>query len=85
MAVRSALIDRLLFRHPRSLGESYGEHARIAVRFALRMISGGAKCLLHAVVPGVFQTAASDRVRELHAELDWRRRRAADNFPDYVI
>jgi hypothetical protein len=81
----SALIDRLLFRHPRSIGESYGEHARIAAGFAFGMIAGGAKCLVHAIVPGVFETAASDRIRALHAELDWRRRQAADVYPDYII
>jgi hypothetical protein len=85
MAARNTLIDRLLFRHPRSLGESYGEHARIAIGFAFGMIGGGAKCLVHAIVPGVFETAASDRIRALHAELHWRRGRAADSYPDYVI
>jgi len=85
MEARNRLIDDLLFRHPRSLGESYGEHARIALGFALGMIGGGAKRLVHAIIPGVFESAASDRVRALHAELDWRRQRAAEIYPDYVI
>jgi hypothetical protein len=85
MAALNTLIDRLLFRHSRNLGERYGEHARIAIGFAFGMIGGGAKCLVHAIVPGLFETAASDRIRALHAELDWRRARAADAYPDYVI
>lgn len=49
------------------------------------MIGGGAKCLVHAIIPGLYESAASDRVRALHAELDWRRQRVAEVYPDYVI
>ena len=80
-----AALDDLLLRHPRSVGETYREHAAIATRFAVGMIGGGMKCLVHAVIPGLFERAASDRVRALHVELEHRRRVAADTFPDYVI
>lgn len=77
--------DRLLFAHPRTVGESYGEHMGIAGRFGARMIVGGLKCLIHAVLPAVFDRAASDCVGRLNGELTRRRAASADSYPDYVI
>lgn len=79
------MIDRFFLRHPREVGESYIEHARIALGFGGRMVIAGCKCMLHAAFPALFPTAASDKVRELNKELDMRRRKAADHYPDYVI
>lgn len=79
------MIDRLFFAHPRKVGESYGQHASIAASFGAKMVVAGAKCLVHAVIPAVFPTAASDQVRSLHRELDGRRQQALNQFPDYVI
>src|SRR3546814_1456902 len=76
--------DLLLLRHPRSVGETYGEHATIAIRFAMGMIGGGVKCLVHAIIPGMFERAASDRVRALHVELEHRRRVAADRSEEHT-
>ncbi|WP_133365256.1 DUF6356 family protein [Qipengyuania sediminis] len=77
--------DRLLFAHPRSLGESYAEHAAIAARFGGAMVAGGVKCLVHAIVPAFYARAASDCVAELNGELARRRAASADVYPDYVI
>ena len=85
MALFPASVRRWLTEHPRSVGESYCEHARVAAGFALAMIGGGTKCLIHAAIPALFPTAASDRVRALHAELDRRRAAAASYAPDYII
>ena len=82
---RSGFVSRLLFDHPRSVGESYREHAGIAVRFGATMVAGGIKCLVHAMLPAVFERSASDCVARLHNELDRRRRASADSYPDYVI
>lgn len=82
---RKGLLDRLLFAHPRTVGESYSEHAGIASRFGATMVAGGVKCLVHALVPSVFERAASDTVAKLHGELTRRRAASSDNYPDYVI
>lgn len=82
---RRGVLGRLLFDHPRSVGESYGQHAAIAGRFGATMVLGGLKCLAHAVLPAVFERSASDCVAKLHGELDRRRRASADSYPDYVI
>jgi len=78
-------IDRLLFAHPRTVGESYAEHAGIASRFGATMVLGGIKCLVHAVLPSVFERSASDCVAKLHGELTRRRAASAASFPDYII
>ncbi len=78
-----SLVERFL-DHPRSVGENYFQHARVAVSFGARMIGGGLRCVLHALLPPVFQNAASDCVRSLHAELE-RRRRGSGSGDDYVI
>jgi hypothetical protein len=79
------LIDRLLLAHPRTVGESYAEHAGIATRFGATMVVGGVKCLIHAVLPSVFERAASDCVTRLNGELTRRRAASAESYPDYVI
>lgn len=78
-------IDRLLFAHPRTVGESYLEHFGIAGRFGATMVAGGIKCLLHAILPSVFERSASDCVAALNRELTRRRAAAPDANPDYVI
>ena len=83
---RGRILGPLLFDHPRQVGESYVEHAAIAGRFGLKMVAGGIKCLIHALLPGFHVRAASDAVHALHGELEQRRRVAADTTdPDYVI
>lgn len=82
---RRGLFDRLLHAHPRSVGESYGEHAAIAGRFGATMVAGGIRCLVHAVLPSVFERSASDCVARLNGELTRRRAASADAYPDYVI
>lgn len=79
------MLDRLLFAHPRKVGENYVEHAGIASRFGATMIVGGLKCLAHAILPAIFERSASDCVAKLHGELERRRHAAGDAFPDYVI
>ncbi|RYG82052.1 MAG: hypothetical protein EON59_14360 [Alphaproteobacteria bacterium] len=80
------MLDRLLLAHPRTVGETYVEHAGIAGRFGATMVAGGLKCLVHAILPSVFERSASDCVAKLNGELTRRRAAAsADVDPDYVI
>lgn len=66
------MIDRLFRAHPRSVGESYGEHMRVSARVGLLLIGGGIACLIHAIVPGMHQKTGSGLIRRLAAELDGR-------------
>lgn len=52
---------RKLFReHPESHGETYLEHMSHALMFSARMLVSGSACFVHAFLPFVFKTTASD-------------------------
>ena len=63
------LIDRWFAAHPRSVGESYAEHFRIAFRFGLAMLSSGFACLVHALCPALFERTGSGTIKRLYAEI----------------
>ncbi|MCY4551748.1 MAG: DUF6356 family protein [Defluviicoccus sp.] len=58
--------------HPASVGETYAEHMGVALSFGARLLGAGCAAIVHALVPALFQTAASDAVRTMHAELESR-------------
>lgn len=82
------MFDRLFLSHPRSVGESYAEHAGVAGRFGVTMVVGGLACILHAFVPAIFPRTASDRVKKLYAQMVARQpnlRRPAFEEPEWQI
>jgi hypothetical protein len=52
--------------HPNSVGESYGEHFGVAMRFSAAMIAGGLACAVHAILPFLFTRTGSQTIRRLH-------------------
>lgn len=52
--------------HLRSAGEGYFHHLRVASGIGATMVSAGATCLLHGLVPGIFTDRASRTVRRLN-------------------
>ncbi|MCH2164139.1 MAG: DUF6356 family protein [Marinovum sp.] len=58
--------------HPASVGETYFTHFLFALRFALRLFAAGGAALVHAFIPPLFETTASDQIKALHAELTSR-------------
>ena len=67
-------LPRSFVDHPRSVGESYGEHFAVASGFGLRLIAAGLACLVHACVPAWFTRTGSRSVRVLAVELEERAR-----------
>jgi hypothetical protein len=63
------MMQRWFAEHPRSVGESYLGHLRTAGRFGWAMVTGGAACLLHALVPALFERTGSGIVKRLYAEM----------------
>ena len=61
------MIDRVFLDHPRSVDESYFEHAAFAGRFSLRLFGAAFAALVHAVVPCMFERTASRVVADLYA------------------
>ena len=58
--------------HPASVGESYAQHFRFAVRFSALLMFAGFAAGVHAIVPPLFPTTASGILRRLHAEIERR-------------
>lgn len=55
--------------HPASVGESYGEHFRVASHFSKELLVAGLACAVHAILPNFFRTTGSSKVRQLHSEM----------------
>jgi len=71
-------LDRLLFEHPRDVGESYFEHFAHSASYGLRVLRIAGYCFVHALIPGVFKTHASKRICQLACELDERAQEARE-------
>jgi hypothetical protein len=61
------MLGRLFLDHPRSVDESYLQHAAFAGRFSLALFGAGLAALVHAVLPFCFERTASRAVARLHA------------------
>jgi hypothetical protein len=60
--------------HPESVGESYFQHQRVALSFALELLGAAVCCLVPAIVPRLFEHAASGKVTQLHQRMATRAR-----------
>ena len=66
--------QRWFLDHPRSVGEGYLEHQRMALGFGAELIAAGAACLVHALIPCLFQHTASHAIARLSARVRLRSR-----------
>ena len=78
MIARMSTWNRLITDHPASVNETYGQHFAAAAGFGIKMIWGGIVCLVHAIIPGVFCTKASQMIEDLHERMITNRRRLAE-------
>jgi hypothetical protein len=53
-------------QHLRSVNENYFEHMLIALKVSSNMFYGSLLALIHALIPGLFQTSASNKIKELY-------------------
>jgi Family of unknown function (DUF6356) len=60
---------RRFHEHPRSVGESYAQHAIHAARFGCSMLVGSLACFVHAAFPWVCTTTGSQTVVRLHQRM----------------
>ncbi len=81
------MLETLFFRHPRSVGETYGEHFAKAIEFGAYLFVASIACVIHALVPALFQTTASRIIATLHQGMIENRRRRFELglAPDYQI
>jgi len=66
------MIRRLFLIHPQQAGETYFQHQRVALSFALPLLGAGLAAAVHAIIPGLFERTAGDMIRHLHGRLERR-------------
>jgi hypothetical protein len=69
--------DDLFLAHPRAVGESYAEHGMFALGIDARMALAAGAALVHAVIPGLCKTTASQIILDMHAGIVARRAQVA--------
>jgi hypothetical protein len=62
------MIERVFLDHPRSVDESYLEHAAFAGRFSLKLFGAAAAAAVHTVIPCLFEKTASRMIAEMYAK-----------------
>lgn len=76
---------KLFLDHPASVGESYSAHFVQATRFAGVLARAAMVCMVHALIPALFEKKASSLVEDLHDRMVLNRRRhngAAEEMND---
>jgi hypothetical protein len=66
------MFRRLFLSHPQQAGETYLQHQRMALSFALPLLGAGFAAMVHALVPGLCERTAGDIIRKLHGRLEMR-------------
>ncbi|MEO9826630.1 MAG: DUF6356 family protein [Paracoccaceae bacterium] len=60
------MITQIFLNHPASVDETYGQHARFAGGFALKLFVAAGAAAVHAVIPCLFEKTASRMVSDLY-------------------
>ena len=61
------MITRVFLTHPRSVDESYLQHAAFAGRFSLQLFAAAFAALVHAFIPCLFEKTASRMIADMYA------------------
>ncbi|WP_299547305.1 DUF6356 family protein [uncultured Tateyamaria sp.] len=61
------MLARVFLSHPRSVDESYAQHAVFAGGFAVRLFLAGGAALIHALVTCLFEKTASRMIGTMYA------------------
>ena len=59
----------LFTRHPASVGETYPQHLLAAGGFAAQLLLIALACVVHALLPFLFERTASARIDALHSRM----------------
>ncbi len=64
--------DNLFNKHPKEVGETYGEHLATAAGFGATMFIGGICVMIHAILPFLFVNTGSRTMDKLHKKMTKR-------------
>ena len=59
-------------RHPHSIGETYLQHMKKAIKYGLRIQLVSLIIFIHATFPFLFEHSASDEIEKINKELQNR-------------
>ena len=65
--------------HPKSVGESYFKHLYHAFSFSLLLLTLSAKAFIHAILPFLYITTVSDKIKSLSEDMQRRRSKGGKN------
>jgi hypothetical protein len=75
-------LRRHFTEHPASVGETWGEHCRVALGFSRDLALASGVAAIHALVPSLCRTTASRRICALHERMTTGARAA--NAPGHL-
>ena len=64
--------------HPASVGETYWQHFAVATGFGFALFRAAFCCIVHAVLPFMFEKTGSTCISELHERMVTNRSRLKD-------
>ena len=71
----------LFTEHPASVGETYWQHLASAWGFSWRMMLASLACLVHALLPFLFEKTGSRAITQLHDRMVVNRHRQSARQP----
>ena len=66
-------ISEKITDHPASVGQTYFEHFKFAVKVSASLLKAFSACLIHAIYPPVHKNTASATIAELHNRIEQRK------------
>lgn len=72
---------RLFTQHPETVGETYWQHMHSASTFAVKMFIGAFCCLVHALLPFLFEKTGSGIITSLYDRMVLNRHRSSADKP----
>ncbi len=59
-------------RHPEAVGESYGQHFGVALRYSGRLFLASCAAFVHAFLPFLCEKTASNAIKGMYADMTRR-------------
>ena len=69
------MFKKLFTTHPKSLGETYWQHLWSALRYCGTLLAAFVVCLLHAVLPFLFENTGGNLINKLATSVSKRTKR----------
>ena len=58
-------IDKFFFKHPRKVNMTYTKHMLLSLNISHTFLKSSFKSFIHAIIPSLYETSASDCVKDI--------------------